>query len=63
MRSFGRPSSTARSAEDSADCTIASRITARASIGRGSRAFSSIRWVSSASSSEPQFAPMRTVLP
>jgi len=34
-------------AENSADCTIASRVTARASTGFGEREFSSIRWVSS----------------
>ena len=35
MRFFGRPSSSARAAESSADCTIASCITARASSGVG----------------------------
>ena len=43
----GRPISSARLAESSADCTIASRVTARASVGLGEREFSSIRWVSS----------------
>ncbi len=58
----GRPISSARCAESSADCTIASRVTARASIGLGEREFSSIRCVSSSWSSEPQLAPMRTGL-
>ena len=62
MRSRPSPISSARSAESSADCTIASRVTARASIGLGERAFSSIRCVSSSWSSEPQLAPMRTGL-
>ncbi len=63
MRSLGRPISTARSAERRADCTIASRITARASRGFAELAFSSIMWVRSASSREPQLAPIRTALP
>ncbi len=63
MRFFGRPISSARLAERSADCTIASRVTLRASIGFGFFAFASIRRVSSSWSSEPQLAPMRTGLP
>ena len=56
------PSSSARSADNSADCTIASRVTARASSGSGDFTFSSISRVSSSWSSEPQLAPMRTGL-
>ena len=60
--SRGSPISSARCADSSADCTIASRVTARASIGFGDLMFSSISVVSSSWSSEPQFAPMRTGL-
>ena len=63
MRFFGRPISSARLAESRADCSIASRVTAPMSAGWASLAFSSMRWVSSSWSSEPQLAPMRTVLP
>ena len=62
MRFRGRPSSSARAADSSADCTIASRVTARASRGFGDAAFSSISLVSSSWSSEPQLAPIRTGL-
>jgi hypothetical protein len=44
---FGRPISSARFADNSADCTIASRVTARASRGAAELAFSSISLVSS----------------
>ena len=40
------PISSARSAESSADCTIASCMTLRADFGAADLAFSSIRWVS-----------------
>ena len=63
MRSLGSPISSARLAESSADCSIASRVTAPVSLGSAEAAFSSIRLVSSSWSSEPQLAPMRTVLP
>ena len=63
MRSRARPISSARAAESSADCTIASRVTARVSSGAGRRAFSSMSRVRSSWSSEPQLAPMRTALP
>ena len=63
MRFFGRPISSARAADNSADCTIASCITARASRGLADLAFSSISRVSSSWSSEPQLTPMRTGLP
>ena len=53
----------ARSALSSADCTIASCITSRASFGSGSVAFSSISRVSRSWSRLPQFTPMRTGLP
>ena len=53
----------ARSALSSADCTIASCITSRASLGSGRRAFSSISRVSRSWSRLPQFTPMRTGLP
>ena len=43
MRSRARPISSARAADKSADCVIASRITARASSGAALVAFSSIR--------------------
>jgi hypothetical protein len=43
----GRPISSARCADSSADCTIASRVTARASCGFGDFTFSSISVVSS----------------
>ena len=58
----GRPISSARAADSSADCTIASRVISRASFGAFDLAFSSIRCVSSSWSSEPQLAPMRTGL-
>ena len=63
MRSRARPISSARAADSSAERTIASRITARASIGAALAAFSSISEVSNSWSSEPQLAPMRTALP
>src|SRR6201992_4115868 len=56
---LGMPSSCARAADSKADCTIASRVTARASRGLGKAIFSSISLVSSSWSSEPQLAPMR----
>ena len=56
------PNSIARAADSSADCTMASRVTARASRGLGEAVFSSISLVSSSWSSEPQLAPMRTGL-
>ena len=62
IRSGASPSSSARAADSSADCTIASCITARASFGAAERAFSSISRVSSSWSSEPQLTPMRTGL-
>ena len=37
MLFFGMPISSARAADSSADCTIASRVTARASFGFGER--------------------------
>ncbi len=46
MRFFGRPMSSARFADNSADCTMASCITARASSGSGDFEFSSISLVS-----------------
>ena len=52
----------ARSALSSADCMIASCITARASLGSGRLAFSSISRVSRSWSRLPQFTPMRTGL-
>src|ERR1700683_2309220 len=58
--SFGRPISSARSADSIADWIMASRVTSRASTGWFDLAFSSIRCVSSSWSSEPQLAPMRT---
>ena len=60
IRSWPRPVCSASSAERSADWSIASIITSRESRGAGSAAFSSISWVSSAWSSEPQLTPMRT---
>ena len=62
MRSAS-PISSAHAADSSADWTIASRITARASSGFGKTALSSIRCVSNSWSREPQLAPIRTHLP
>ena len=62
MRSAPRPSSSARSAESSADCTIASCITAARILRPACAAFSSIRRVSSSWSRLPQLTPMRTGL-
>jgi hypothetical protein len=47
MRFLGRPISSARAADNKADCTIASRVTARASSGSADLALSSISRVSS----------------
>jgi hypothetical protein len=60
--SRGRPISSASSAESSADCTIASRVTSWAVSGEPLAWFSSISRVSSSWSSEPQLTPMRTGL-
>ena len=62
MRSAGSPISTARAAESSAERISASRATRAASHGSARAWFSSISCASSAWSSEPQFAPMRTGL-
>ncbi|KAG0765366.1 hypothetical protein G6F22_018033 [Rhizopus arrhizus] len=62
MRSRGRPSSTACSAESSAERISASRSTRPASQGGSRRLFSSISFAARAWSSEPQLAPMRTGL-
>ncbi len=61
-RAAGR-SASAASADSSADCTIASRITCTAVSGEPASGFSSISRVSSSWSSEPQLTPMRTSLP
>ena len=62
ISSLRMPYLTARSAERNALCTMASMVTSRASLGSSSFEFSSIRRVSSAWSSDPQFTPMRTGL-
>ncbi len=62
MRSAGRPISTARSAESTAERIRASRSTRPASHGSARVAFSSISCLASAWSSEPQLAPIRTGL-
>ena len=63
MFSRASPSSTARSAESSAERISASRSTRPASQGLARCAFSSISAAASDWSSEPQLAPMRTGLP
>ena len=60
IRSCASPYCSAASADSSALTTIASNVTSRASFGSASREFSSIRRVSRAWSSEPQFTPIRT---
>ena len=62
IRSWRIPVASASSAERSADWSIASIITSRASRGSASAALASISSVRIAWSSEPQLTPMRTGL-
>jgi hypothetical protein len=59
----GRPISSARAADSSADWTMASRVTSRGVDRVGDSRVLVHQWVSSSWSSEPQLAPMRTALP
>ena len=62
IRSWRIPVASASSAERSADSSIASIITSRASRGSAARALASISSVRMAWSSEPQLTPIRTGL-